>query len=124
MKFQFWKTLKVMRLSAIAFVISFICSLFSLGVIGKGLFSVALPILNLFFPDGIDSWSGDWVRPVMICVPIVWSFGFLIAGRLYLYLEKLEWTKLTLQVSYIVVLLLWNLMIWFVLFISIKPELS
>jgi len=127
MKFKFWPKTKVMRFSVIAFTLSIIISLFSMGFLGLGLYFIASPILTLLFPNvpsDMNTWHGDWVWPAMISLPMIWSFSFLIAASVYLYLQKLDWTNLTLKTCYIVILLLWNLLIWLVLLLNVMPEMS
>ena len=127
MKFKLWPNTKVMRFSLIAFILSILLSLFSMGFLGAGLYFIAAKPLALLFPNvssDMNTWRGDWVWPAMISLPMLWSLSFLIAGRVYLFLQKQDWTNLTLKTSYIVILLLWNLLIWFVLLMNIKPEMS
>ncbi|MGK0270420.1 MAG: hypothetical protein ACI88H_001066 [Cocleimonas sp.] len=127
MKFKLWPTSKVMQFSLIAFIISIVVSLLSIGFLGIGLFYVASPVLTLFFPsisNNLNTWHGDWIWPAMIGIPIVWSFGFLIAGRMYLHLESLDWTHLTVKTSYIVILLFLNILLWLILLMSITPEMA
>lgn len=127
MKFKLWPSTSVMRFSLIAFIVSLALSLFSMGILGGLLYYIALPLLALIFPKlptDINAWHGDWVWPAMISMPMLWAFGFLIAGWVYLYLKKLDWTILTLKTSYIVILLFWNFMIWLILLLNISPEMS
>lgn len=127
MKFKFWPKTKVMRFSVIAFIISLVLSVLSMGFLGIGLYFIAAAPLALLFPslpNNMDTWHGDWVWPAMIGMPLLWSFGFLIAGWIYLYLEKLDWTELTKKTSYIVVLLLWNIFTWLMLLVNVTPEMT
>ncbi len=127
MKFKLWPQTKVMRFSLIAFILSIIISLLSMGFLGIGLYYIAAAPLALLFsnvPSDMNTWHGDWVWPAMIGIPMLWSCGFLIAGAVYLFLQKQDWTNLTLKTSYIVILLLWNLLIWLVLLMNVTPEMS
>ena len=127
MKFKLFPKTKVMRFSLIAFILVFICSFLSMGLLGGGLFYVASPALALLLPNApldINAWHGDWVWPALLSMPMLWSFSFLFAGATYLYFEKLDWTKLTLKTSYVVILLLWNLLIWSVFVMNITAEMS
>ena len=127
MKIKLWPNTKVMQFSLIVFILSILLSLFSMGFLGAGLYFIAAKPLALLFPNvpsDMNTWRGDWVWPAMISLPILWSFSFLIAGRVYLYLQTKDWTKLTLKTSYIVILLISNLLIWFTLLSFITPEMS
>ncbi len=127
MKFILWPKTKVMQFSLIAFVLSILLSLFSMGFLGAGLYFIAAKPLALLFPNvpsDMNTWHGDWVWPAMISLQMLWSFSFLIAGRVYLFLQEKDWTKLTLKTSYIVILLLSNLLIWLVLLMNVTPEMS
>jgi len=127
MKFKLLPQTKVMRFSLIAFILSIIISLLSMGFLGMGLYFIASAPLTLLFPNvpsDMKTWHGDWVWPAMISIPMVWAFGFLIAGGMYLFLQKQDWTNLTLKTSYIVILLLWNLLIWLVLLMNVTPEIN
>ena len=127
MKFKLFPKTKVMRFSLIAFILTIILSLLSMGFLGGGLYLIAAPALALLFPNAsidINTWPGDWVWPAMISMPLLWSGGFLMAGAVQLYLEKLNWTNLTLKTSYVFILLLWNLLIWAVVLMNITPEMS
>lgn len=107
-------TTKVMRFSLLAFIATLALGLLSMGFLGIGLYYVVSPILDLKFQD-LDSLHGDWVWPALILSGMFWSFGFLFAGWLYLYLEKhrtINWSKPILTTIYIIVLLLWALIIW------------
>jgi len=127
MKFKFWPTTKVMQFSSIAFIVSIVLSLLSMGLLGAALFFIAAPMLDLFFSQmshDLNTISGDWVWPAMIAMPLLWSIAWLIAGRSYLYLDKLDWTNLTKKTAYIVILLIWNLLIWIFLLSMIKPDVT
>jgi len=127
MAFKFWPTSKLMRFSIIAFILSIILSVISMGFLGAGLFFIAAAPLNILFPNvssDMNTWHGDWIWPAMIGMPIIWSFAFLIAGAVCLHLQKLDWTDLTVKTSYIVILLIWNFLIWLLLLLNVTPEMS
>ena len=116
-----------MRFSLIAFIMSLGSSILSMGFLGIGLFFIAAPVLTIIFPNvpkDMNTWQGDWVSPAMIGIPILWSFGFLIAGCIYLYLKQLDWTHLTLKTSYAVTLLLFNALLWLLLLLTVNPQIS
>lgn len=112
MKFTPWINTKVMRFSLIALVLTIIISPLSMGLLGTALYFTVSAPLALLFPSDINTRQADWLRLAMIGVPILWSCGFLIAACVYSFLEALDWTTLTLKTSYIVVLLLWDLLLW------------
>lgn len=125
MKLKLWPSSSVMRFSVIAFIVCLILSILSMGFLGVGLFYVASGAIGLFFsdiPNNMNTWRGDWVWPAMIAIPMLWSFGFLIAGKAFLYFQQLDWTNLTLRTSYIVILLFLNLLLWLVLLLNVRPE--
>ena len=127
MKFKLWPSTKVMRFSSIAFIICIVLSLLSMGLLGGVLFFIAAPMLDLFFPQmstDLNTISGDWVWPTMIGMPFLWSVGWLIAGRYYLHVEAHDWTILTKKVGYIVILLVWNLLVWLFLLSMIRPDVA
>ncbi len=108
---------KVMRFSLIGFVITMALGLLSMGFLGIGIYYIVSPILNQKFPD-LDSLHGDWVWPALILAGMFWSFGFLIAGWVYLYLSRFKWSKSILISIYIFILLLWALLIWTLILIG------
>ena len=114
---------KLMRFSVIAFLLSFLVSILSKGILGEILFLIATKPLALFFPttpSDVDNWKGEWVNSAMIVIAILWSFAFLIAAFVCLRLEKLNWTKLTLKTSYMVILLVWNFLLWCLLLLNMS----
>ena len=126
MKLKLFPKTKVMRFSLIAFIAVIVLAFLSMGLLGGGLYFVASPLLALLLPNApldINAWHGDWVWPAMISMPLLWAVSFLIAGAAYLYFEKLDWTKLTLKTSYVVILLLWNIAIWTAFVKSITPDM-
>lgn len=127
MTFKFWPSTKVMRFSMIACILCLVLSLLSMGLLGGALFLIAAPMLELFFPQmstDLNKISGDWVWPTMIGMPLLWSFGWLIAGRAYLHVDALDWTNLTKKTGYVVILLVWNLLIWLFLLSMIRPDMT
>ncbi|MEB8433851.1 hypothetical protein OO007_16560 [Cocleimonas sp. KMM 6892] len=113
-------TTQVMRLSLLAFVATLFLALFSMGFLGLLLYYMVSPVLNLSFPD-IDSLHGDWIWPAIIVAGMVWAFGFLIAGKLYLFIKarfKLIGSKSLLITTYTIVLVIWALVIWTAIFIG------
>lgn len=107
----------VMRFSLISFIITLALGLLSMGFLGIGIYYVVSPLLNLKFPD-LDSLHGDWVWPALILAGMFWSFGFLIAGWVYLHLTRFDWTRMTKVLAYIFILLLWALIIWALILIG------
>ena len=101
----------VMRFSLISFIITLAMGLLSMGFLGIGLYYLVSPFLNLVFPR-FDSLHGDWVWPALIMSGMAWSFAFLVAGWVYLHLTRFDWTKMTKVLSYVFILLLWDLILW------------
>ena len=127
MKFKLFPSSTVMRFSLIATIVTIALSLLSMGFLGIGLFYIASALLTPLFPKlptDIDSWPSDFAWPAVIAMPMLWSIGFLMAGWVYLRLQKLDWTGLTLKTSYIVILLFWNFLIWLLILMSITLETS
>ena len=111
---------RIMRFSLLACVVTLFLGLFSMGFLGLLLYYMVSPILDLKFPD-FDSLHGDWIWPAIILAGMVWAFGFLFAGSLYLYIKehtKLEGSKFSLITTYAIVLFLWALIIWTGIFIG------
>ena len=108
---------KVMRFSLVAFVITLALGLLSMGFLGIGLYYIVSPILDLKFPD-LDSIHGDWVWPALILSGMLWSFGFLFAGWIYLYLARFDWAQSTRIAIYVLTLLLWALILWSLILIG------
>ena len=106
-----------MRFSLVAFIITLALGLLSMGFLGIGLYYIVSPILDLRFPD-LDTLHGDWVWPALILSGMFWSFGFLIAGWIYIYLSRFNWTKPTLITIYILTQLLWALVLWSMILIG------
>ena len=100
-----------MRFSLLAFVITFVLALFSMGFLGLLLYYLVSPILDLGFPD-LDSMHGDWVWPALIMSGMLWSLAFLVAGWVYLNLTRFDWTRMTKVLAYIFILLFWDMILW------------
>jgi len=110
---KYWKPLtRTTKFSIIAFVITLIAGLFSMGVLGVGLYYLVYFLFPnyLFFQD----WSGDWVWPTFIEVGVIWAFGFLIAGLVHHYLQKHITSNILLKVIYVLILWLWALGLWYI----------
>ncbi len=114
---KLFPTTKVMRFSLVAFVITLALGLLSMGFLGIGLYYLVSPLLDLKFPD-LDSLHGDWVWPALILSGMFWSFGFLIAGWVYLTLARFNLNKATRIAIYVLILLLWAIIIWSILLIG------
>ena len=127
MKFKFWPSSKVMRFSLLGFILCIVLSLLSMGLLGTALFFVAAPTLEIFFPQmssDLNTISGNWVWPTMIGMPLLWSVGWLMAGRAYLHVDALDWTNMTKKTGYVVILLIWNLLVWLFLLSMIRPDVT
>ena len=114
---KLFPTTKVMRFSLLAFIATLALGLLSMGFLGIGLYYLVSPILDLKFPD-LDSLHGDWVWPALILSGMFWSLAFLLAGWVYSFLTRHDWTKLTKVLAYIFILLLWDMILWAVILSS------
>lgn len=100
--------------SIVAAIVVAVLGLFSMGILGAGLYYPAAPVLLLKYPS-FNSWHGDWVWPTVILAGMAFSVGFLIAGRLNLFLESRQSSKAVRVLTYIAILWAWNLCVWFML---------
>lgn len=110
-----------MKFSVICFISVLALGLISMGALGGGIYYFVFPVLELWFPP-LDSWRGDWVWPAMITVGMLWSFGFLIAGKVHVHLRKIVSHKFVLYAVYILILLFWDLLLWFVTLVAQPAE--
>ena len=70
----FWKSWSFnIKFSLIAFFITAILGLLSMGALG-GLLYYPVSFLFASYPT-LNDWSGDWVWPSVIMVGMLWSFG-------------------------------------------------
>jgi len=110
---KYWKPLtRTTKFSIIAFVITLLVGVLSMGILGVGLYY----LVYFLFPDYLffQDWAGDWVWPTFIEVGVVWSFGFLIAGLSNHFLRKHITSAIFLKVIYIVILWLWAVGLWYI----------
>ncbi len=114
---KYWKKLGyTTKFSIVAFVISGILGLFSMGLLGAALY---FPVSFLFssYPS-FNEWHGDWVWPATIMVGILWSLGFVFAGTSWHYLRKLISSLIGLQIIYVLILWFWAAILWYFILIS------
>jgi len=105
-----WSTFaKSTKFSIVGFLISAMLGLFSMGVLGYALYYLVSPLLG----DRIDELKGDAAWPSLILAGMAWSVAFLLAGGLYSWLKKKNLPSLVLYFSYVFVLWLWALVVWF-----------
>jgi hypothetical protein len=109
-----------MKFSIICFAVTLVLGLLSMGLLGQILYYPISPILNLKFPP-INAWHGDWVWPASIYISILWPFGFLIGGWISSPLAKPGWPKIVLYSTYICILLIWDLFLWFMI-LNLLPK--
>lgn len=110
---KYWKPLtRTTKFSIIAFIITLLLGVFSMGILGVGLYYLVYFLFPnyLFFQD----WTGDWVWPTFIEVGVIWSFGFLIASLINHYLRKYITASFFLKVIYLLILWLWAVVLWYV----------
>lgn len=109
---EFWKTLSVhTRFSIIAFLATGALGIFSMGLLGAGLYYPVSFLLRKY--PSINDWSGDWVWPATIAVGMFWSFGFLFSGITYHFLAKISAPKPVLYSTYIFILWAWAAVMWY-----------
>jgi hypothetical protein len=106
-----WSHAMTLKWSFIAFVGTAVLGLVSMGALGIGLYYAAAPLLSFRYAP-MNSWRGDWVWPTVIVVGMLWSVAFLAAGELNLYLHRVGTTNALRVLAYLLVLYLWNLVIW------------
>lgn len=105
-----WSTFsKATKFSILGFIISGALGLLSMGVLGYGLYYAVLPVLG----DRMDELQGDATWPSLILAGMVWSVAFLLAGGLYAWLSKKNFPSGILYLSYLSVLWLWALVVWY-----------
>ncbi|TXF88598.1 hypothetical protein FUA23_14110 [Neolewinella aurantiaca] len=109
---EFWTNLTyATKFSAIGFVGSFILGFVSMGILGAALY---YPVSFLFraYP-ALNDWQGDWVWPAMIMAGMMWSFGFILAGFAWHFLEAHVSSVIVLRCIYGFVLWGWAAIVWF-----------
>lgn len=105
-----WSTFsKPTKFSIVGFVVSGALGLFSMGLLGYGLYYVVQPVLG----DRMDEIQGDATWPSLILAGMVWSVGFLLAGGLYSFLSKKNLPLVVQYFCYAMVLWLWALVVWY-----------
>ncbi|MEQ9414445.1 MAG: hypothetical protein RIF39_11470 [Cyclobacteriaceae bacterium] len=105
-----WSTFsKVTKFSILGFIISGALGLFSMGVLGYGLYYTVSPVLG----DRIDELQGDATWPSLILAGMAWSIAFLLAGGFYSWLSKRNFPSGILYLSYALVLWIWALVVWY-----------
>lgn len=92
-----------MKWSFVAFVVTLILGLLSMGMLGAVLYYACYPVLAPFYGN-LNDWRGDWVWNAMICAGMLWSVSFLAAGYLNLQLEPRGFSEFTRGLAYVVVL--------------------
>ena len=106
-----------MKRSIAAFIGALIMGLFSMGLLGAGLYYAVYPLLVPYFGDPND-WHGDRVWPSIILAGMGWSSSFLAAGLLNLKLEKAGWRMHARRAVYFAMLWLGALVIWLIILLS------
>lgn len=107
----FWKSWSFnIKFSLIAFFITAILGLVSMGALGGLLY---YPVSFLFgsYPT-LNDWSGDWVWPSVIMVGMLWSFGFVFGAVAWYYIQKITQSKVMLIAAYLLILWLWAALLW------------
>ena len=100
------------KFSIIAFVITVVLGLISMGALGLVLY---YPVSFLFkkYPT-LNEWRGDWVWPAAIAIGMFWSLGFAFGGVAWHYLGKYTSSKIMLYSTYLFLLWTWAAVLWFI----------
>lgn len=102
-----WKEIPpVTRFSVIAFAITLIAGLMSLGAQGYGIYYA----VGFALPVSIDTLHGDTVWPSVILAGMAWSIGFLIAGWICVRIQTRN--KYALWITYLIILWMWDYLVW------------
>ncbi len=109
---SYWKSFSyTSKFSVIAFFITLVLGLLSMGILGAGLYYV---VSFLFFSyPSLNDWRGDWVWPATIGVGMGWSLGFIFGGIALHYLDKISNAKYLKICIYILILWLWAACLWY-----------
>lgn len=107
-------TIAGVKRSIVAFVVTLVLGLLSMGALGLVLYYAVSPVLRLRFL-GEDAWHGDWVWPAAISSGMIWAFGFLAAGVVNKRLAAGDTGPLARRVVYAALLWIWALVIWAVI---------
>jgi hypothetical protein len=99
------------RFSVIAFFVTAILGLFSMGLLG-GLLYYPVSFLFRRYPS-LNEWHGDWVWPAIIAVGMFWSLGFVFGGIATHYIGKLTESKFILYGAYLFILWGWAALLWY-----------
>lgn len=109
---DYWNALAyTTKFSAIAFIVTLVLGFVSIGMLGSLLY---YPVSIVFrsYPT-LNDWRGDWVWPAVILVGMGWSFGFIIAGMAWHYLNGPISSVWLLRFIYGAVLWGWAAFLWF-----------
>ncbi|MCM4172183.1 hypothetical protein DHD32_11875 [Arenibacter sp. TNZ] len=118
-----WKTWTFnIKFSLIAFFVTAILGLLSMGALG-GLLYFPVSFLFASFPT-INDWHGDWVWPTLIMVGMLWSFSFVFAAVAWYFLNKISNSKVLLIATYVAILWLWAALLWTVMIMVNIDQIS
>jgi hypothetical protein len=99
------------RYSAIAFLVTAVLGLLSMGLLGMALYYAVAFALPASYPN-IDEARGDWVWPTVISVGMLWSVAFLLAGAMNWALKKVGCVSIVRGFVYALCLWSWALLLW------------
>ena len=99
------------RFSVIAFFVTAVLGLISMGLLG-GLLYYPVSFLFRNYPT-LNDWRGDWVWPATISVGMFWSLGFVFGGIATHYLGKVIESKILLYGIYAFILWAWAAIMWY-----------
>lgn len=107
----FWKSWSFnIKFSLIAFFITAIAGLVSMGALG-GMLYYPVSFLFISYPS-LNEWQGDWVWSSVIMVGMLWSFGFVFGAVAWYYIQKITQSKVLLILVYLFILWLWAALLW------------
>jgi hypothetical protein len=102
-----WKDLPpIAKFSIIAFAITLILGLMSMGAEGFGVYYA----VEFALPVSINSIQGDTLWPSTILAGMAWSIGFLVAG--FVCTRVATRRKYVIGFVYLIVLWIWTYVVW------------
>lgn len=104
-------TLFAIKGSIVAGVVVAVLGLFSMGILGFGLYYACYPLLAPLYGN-LNDWSGDDVWPATIWAGMVWAMWFPVAGLADLGLKRAGKPNALRVISWLVILWLGAGVVW------------
>ncbi|HZY82333.1 MAG TPA: hypothetical protein VFE50_22565 [Cyclobacteriaceae bacterium] len=102
-----WKDLPpIAKFSIIAFAITLLIGLMSMGAQGYGVYYA----VEFALPVSIDTIQGDTLWPSTILAGMAWSIGFLMAGFICTRIKTQN--KYLIWFLYLIILWVWTYLVW------------